>query len=243
MQKQGLKILIIILILIFPAVAHSQLNTNLLAKGDSLFQQKRYTQSFEIFKALFDNHQYSPAMLLKMAYIQEGLNHISEAVYYLNLYYIATQDKAVLAKMEEMAEKYNLEGYTPGEFDRVYAIYEESKTLITLSLVSALIFFTVLITIQRLRFHTKPYVAMTFLVLLSVMLLAHLNLGERYPQAIVVNNNTYLMNAPSAAGSVISIVRDGHRVQVLGKEDVWLRVTWGESEAYVKESNLKAVRL
>jgi Bacterial SH3 domain len=243
MQKQGLKILIIIALAFFPVLSYSQLNTNLLAKGDSLFQQKRYTQSFEIFRALFDNRQYSPAMLLKMAYIQEGLNHISQSVYYLNLYYIATQDKAALRKLEELAEKYNLEGYTPSEFDRAFAIYREHKTLITLSLVSVLIFFAVLVTIQRLRFQSKPYVSWSILLIFSVILLAHLNFSERNPQAIIISNNTYLMNAPSAGASVISIVRDGHRVQVIGKEDVWLRVTWGDSEAYVKESSLQEVRL
>ncbi len=51
------------------------------------------------------------------------------------------------------------------------------------------------------------------------------------------------MNGPSAGASVISIVRDGHRVQVLGKEDVWLKVQWGEGVAYIKENNLLPVKL
>ena len=42
-------------------------------------------------------------MLLKMAYIQEGLNHVGQALYYLNLYYLASKDKSVLGKMEELA--------------------------------------------------------------------------------------------------------------------------------------------
>jgi hypothetical protein len=243
MQKRGLKILTILALIVIPAFCYSQLNTNLLAKGDSLFQQKRYTQSFEIFKALFDNRQYSPAMLLKMAYIQEGLNHISQSAYYLNLYYVATQDKAASSKLEELAEKYRLEGYASSEFDRAFAVYEEHKTLLTLSLVSVLIFLGILVTIQRLRFQTKPYVAWSLLIIFSVILLAHLNLTERYPQAIIVKDNTYLMDAPSAGASVISVVRDGHRVQVMGKNDVWLKVKWGESEAYIKESNLQPIKL
>ena len=43
-------------------------------------------------------------MLLKMAYIQEGLEQYPEALYYLNLYYNQNPSKKVLAKMETLAE-------------------------------------------------------------------------------------------------------------------------------------------
>ena len=243
MQKRGLKILVILVFTCIPFLSHSQFNTNLLLKADSLFQQKRYTQSFEIYKTLFDNHQYTPAMLLKMAYIQEGLNRIAQSAYYLNLYYVATRDEATLTKLEEMADKYGLEGYASSEIDKVFSIYDQYRNLITVSLASAFVFLLVLTAVQCFRYKTQPFATWGMLTVLSVILLIHLNLGERNPQAIVVNNNTYLMDAPSAGASVVSIVRDGHRVQILGKKDVWLRVSWGESEAYIKENNLIPVKL
>jgi hypothetical protein len=51
-------------------------------------------------------------MLLKMAFVKEGLGDYSNALYYLNLYYLKTYDKKVLKKMENLAERYHkLEGY------------------------------------------------------------------------------------------------------------------------------------
>src|SRR5690349_20074349 len=100
MQKWGLKFLtaFILMVCMSPLAWAQSNNSPLLQHADSLFQQKRYTQSFEIYNKLFQSRQYSPAMLLKMAYVQEGLNRISQSAYYLNLYYLATQDESALTK-------------------------------------------------------------------------------------------------------------------------------------------------
>lgn len=237
-----LKGLVLIVCISQPVLAQPS-NNPLLERADSLFLQKRYTQSFEIYNNLFESQRYSPAMLLKMAYIQEGLNRISQSAYYLNLYYLATQDESALTKLEELADKYRLEGYTPSQMDRVMSLYNQYNSLITLCLISVVIFLITLISIQRLRFHTKPYAAWSILMVVTFIFLVHFNFTEGYSKAIISNNNTYLMDGPSAGSSVITVVRDGHRVQVLGKEDVWLRVQWGDGEAYIKETNLLPVKL
>jgi hypothetical protein len=245
MQNSVLKFLkVFILFICISPVAFGQSGNNpLLERADSLFQQKRYTQSFELYNKLFESNRYSPAMLLKMAYVQEGLNRISQSAYYLNLYYLATQDEAALTKLEELADKYRLEGYTPSQMDKVTALYNEYRNLITLCIVAALIFLITLMSVQRLRFHTKPYAVWSALIVLSIIFLAHFNFTERYSKAIIATNNTYLMAGPSAGASVISVVRDGHRVQVLGRNDVWLKVQWGDGEAYIKDTNLLTVKL
>lgn len=245
MQKQGLKILIVFFLTVFisPVTLSAQHNDGLLLKADSLFLQKRYTQSFEIYQKLFESHQYTHAMLLKMAYIQEGLNRISQSAYYLNLYYLATRDAAAQSKLEEIADKYRLEGYVSSEADKFFSMYQQYGNLITTSLTSVAVFFFLLSMIQGIRYRIKPYTAWGALVFITIILIVHLNLGDRYSQAIIVNNNSYLMDGPSAGASVVGVVRDGHRVQVLGKEDVWLKISWGDSEAYIKESNLVPVRL
>lgn len=245
MQNSVLKFLTLIILCVFttPIVLYSKPTHPLLERADSLFQQKRYTQSFELYQDLFERKQYTPAMLLKMAYIQEGLDRISQSAYYLNLYYLATQDETAAVKMEELANKYRLEGYTTSEADRAFSIYQQNTMLITRGLMATFVFLLILIAIQRLRFHRKPYVALTLVAVLAITCLVHLNFNDHYSKAIVTNNNTYIMDGPSAGASVVSIVRDGHRLTVLGKEDVWLRVQWGESEAYIKENNLLSIEL
>jgi len=245
MQNSVLKFLIVLVLMvgICPTARSQSDNNPLLQRADSLFQQKRYTQSFEIYNTLFKSQRYSPAMLLKMAYIQEGLNRISQSAYYLNLYYLATQDQGALTKLEELADKYRLEGYTPSQMDRVFTIYNQYRELITLGLISVFIFLLILLGILRFKLHERPYAVWGALVVLSILFLVHLNFGEGYAKAIIANNNTYLMDGPSAGSSVISVVRDGHRVQVIGKKDVWMKVQWGDREAYIKESNLLPVKL
>jgi hypothetical protein len=245
MQNSVLKFLTIffLAVIMSPTMLYSQLDNSRLSRADSLFEQKRYTQSFEIYSSLFEQKQYTPAMLLKMAYIQEGLNRISQSVYYLNLYYLASQDESALVKLEELADKYRLEGYSTSDFDKVFSIYKQNKELITYGLMSAVLFLIILMSVQRLRFNTKPYAVWVLLIIISVVSFLHLNFNDRKSSAIITHNNTYLMDGPSSGASVISIVRDGHRVQVLGKEDVWLKVQWGDGEAYIKENNLLPVKL
>lgn len=245
MQNSVLKFLTILFLSVFilPTTLYCQSNNSLLSRADSLFQQKRYTQSFELYNNLFESRQYTPSMLLKMAYIQEGLNRISRSAYYLNLYYLATQDETALGKLEELADKYRLQGYTTTEVDQIFSIYQQYTNLVTIGLILAFVFLLTLVGVQRLQFHTKPYAAWSMLIALSVIFLLHLNFSDRYSKAIIVNNNTYLMDAPSSGASVVSIVRDGHRLTVLGKNDVWLKVQWGDGEAYIKENNLLPVKL
>lgn len=245
MQNSVLKFLIALVIFVWvsPTAMFGQSNENLLLRADSLFLQKRYTQSFEIYHTLFESQQYTPAMLLKMAYIQEGLNRISQSAYYLNLYYLATQDETVLTKLEELADKYRLEGYATNQIDQAFSIYHQYRDLITISLISAFLFLLILMSVQRLRYHTKPFAAWVMLIVISIIFFVHQHFSEGYSKGIIVNNNTYLMDAPSAGASVISILRDGHRVRITGKKDVWLRVQWGDTEAYIKENNLLPVKL
>src|SRR5690349_5794198 len=122
MQRPVLKFLAVIIILNFSTSFQSRAQTSgfRLQTADSLFTAKRYTQSLEHYEEILRQRQYTPAMLLKMAYIQEGLNNMGSAMYYLNLYYIATNDKSVLEKMDEMATKFGLQGYETTDSDRFW---------------------------------------------------------------------------------------------------------------------------
>lgn len=245
MQNSVLKFLSILFLLVCITSQSSfgQSYSAHLQRADSLFQQKRYIQSFEVYQIIFQQQQYSPAMLLKMAYIQEGLNQIAQSVYYLNLYYLVTQDKAALTKMEEVAEKYRLEGYATTEADAFLGFYQNNNTIITMGLGAILFFILTLLIVQRFRYRSRPYGTWAFLFIFSGLLFVHVNFAMGRTNAIISKNNTYLMDGPSGGASVVSIIRDGHRVKIKGKKDVWMKVQWGDKEVYVKESNLLPVTL
>src|SRR5690242_541356 len=111
-----------------------------LSQADSLYDKKQYTQSLEHYHEILAQHEYTPAMLLKMAYIEEGLNHAGKALYYLNLYYLATSDKTSLDKMEELAQKFNLDGYETSDADLALSFYHDYHQDISLTLGAIVVF-------------------------------------------------------------------------------------------------------
>ena len=105
-------ILIKLIVLLSLITLKAQDNAKDIELADSLFNQQKYTQSFEIYNRILKaDHLTSPAMLLKMAYMKDPPMEMFNALYYLNLYYLQTHNKRALRKMEDLAKKYNLEGY------------------------------------------------------------------------------------------------------------------------------------
>src|SRR5699024_6607043 len=110
--KNKFPVLIVLLLLFSTQTTKAQSDESILKKADSLFEANRYTQSLALYHQLFkEQDAYSPQMLLKMAFINEGLGNYSKALYYLNIYYLKTSDKEVRLKIEELAEKHQLSGY------------------------------------------------------------------------------------------------------------------------------------
>lgn len=244
MQSRVLKIVkLSLFLLVLSTVVNAQSNNPLLVRADSLFQQKRYIQSLELYQKLFEDHRYTPAMLLRMAYVEEGLNNISRSVYYLNLYYLATQDEDALTKLEEVAIKNRLEGYSTDETDLFLSFYLTHHTLITIILVALAVLALAIALTQRLIFKHKPIGEFVCMCIVSVLCLLNLSQKSFWEKAIIAKDNTYLMTGPSAGASVLAIVRDGHRVEVMGTKDVWTKVKLGESEGYIRTSSLLPVKL
>src|SRR5688572_24016282 len=95
--------------LIFSQTAYSQKLTSDIKVADSLYNKGAYLKSMGIYRQILENGQeYSPQMLLKMAYMEEALQHYANSMYYLNLYYNLHPNRAVLRKMEEVARTHGL---------------------------------------------------------------------------------------------------------------------------------------
>ncbi|MEX1239090.1 MAG: SH3 domain-containing protein [Cyclobacteriaceae bacterium] len=243
-QRLFLKILVASITLSLSIFTSSAQTSHFRLKtADSLFQTKRYTQSLEHYEEILRQRQYSPAMLLKMAYINEGLNHIGPAMFYLNLYQIATNDKSVVEKMDELATKYRLEGYETTDTDRFWSFYLDYHFYISLALAALMILLFSVMYHTKYKLLGRPVSSALAVLCLSVILFVHQQFGSRRSRGIIADAPTYLMDGPSAGASVIDIVGDGHRVDVVGKKDVWLKIRWDDEIAYIKENSLKQVRL
>lgn len=208
--------------------------TNQMSKADSLFIKKQYTQSFEIYESLHQAGHYSQAMLLKMAFIQEGLGRTSLSLYYLNLYYLASGDTQVLDKLEELATKNRLEGYEHSESTRLFFNLKKYSYYVSVALAAIAIFLLAFLYKLRKK-ETKP-VALGILTTIVIAILAiQVNISYDHPSAIVIDS-TYLMSGPSAGANVVTLISEGHKLKITGKNDVWLKVEWLDKEAYVKEN-------
>lgn len=244
MQRQVLKIVGYVLGLVLggSGVVRAQITVHRLQEADSLYQQKKYTQSAEHYETILSQHEYTPAMLLKVAYIKEGLNQVGPALYYLNLYYLATNDKSVEAKMEELAARYNLTGYESTDADRVLSFYRDYHFYITVT-AAALVIFLVSVSFSIRRRGKRPMLSGVFTLVFLIAFFVHLNWGRDISLGIIGSSNTFLMKGPSPGASVVDVVKEGHRLEIVGKKDVWLQVLWNGEVAYIRENNLLPVRL
>lgn len=215
-----------------------------LEQGDELFANGRYMQAFEVYENILGTYdKASPAMLLKMAYIKEGLDEVSEAMYYLNMYYLSTSDRVVLDKMEELAEANNLEGYDAGDLEYFISYYYRYFSEVTL-LLAAFVFLLFAVIIRRKqKYNRKPvFSGLVFIIFLG-LLFYQVNFGRTYNHGIIQSEQTYIMTGPSAAAKVREIVSSGHRVKILGKQDVWTKINWEGEIAYIKANHLKNITI
>ena len=177
-------------------------------------------------------------MLLKMAYIKEGLGDFSSALYYLNLYYLQTHNKRALRKMEDLAKKYDLAGYDYTDveffmnvFYRYYSTIVYILSAFSMILIGYMLF-------KKLRWKVNPGFSFFYLIIVAGLLFYVVNFGKRYQKGIIINPETYLMDGPSAGAKLVDIADMGHRVQVIGKVDVWVKIRWKGNPAYVRENNI-----
>lgn len=227
-------------VLLLPVLAHA--NERVLAQADSLFTARQYTQSFELYQALLKNGKQSPAMLLKMAYIQEGLGRIGQSLYYLNLYYLASDDEQVPEKMAELAQRFELTGYQIDEASQWSLLWKKNGSWIQLTLTVFALFFLILTLVQKIRRKRVLIPAVALLILLGLLLI-QINTISHSRQLITNQSDTYLMSGPSAGADVIQIVKDGHRLTELGKMDVWIRTRWEGEEVFIRQNQALVIEL
>ena len=156
---------------------------------------------------------------------------------------LATNDDDVQEKIDDIATKYDLEGYQTTDADRFWSFYLDSHLWLSLSLMALIILFVSIMFHTRMRLHRRPVGSAIAVTALAVLLFLHQQYGTVRSRAIIASTTTYLMDGPSAGASVLDIVGDGHRVEILGKKDVWLKIRWDEDVVYVKENAVKELRL
>jgi hypothetical protein len=230
-----------LVLLLAPAFSYGQAPERQLLLADSLFAQKRYTQAFQTYQVLEQQGFHSDAMLLRMAFIQEGLGHTAESLLYLNRYWLATGDEQVLEKIREVAAKENLSGYDYDSVDQLRLTLAQHRHVWVLSggaLVALLLALSVALTRRR---HPARRVSLAASVVVSFGLV-YLMWQATIPAAAISQPAAYLMQGPSAGSSVVARIEQGHRLPVTGEQDVWLQTSWNGTEAFVRKASVRLIQ-
>lgn len=182
-------------------------------------------------------------MLLKMAYIKEGLNDITAAQYYLNEYYLVTKNEQALQKMEDLAKANDLSGYEHDDITFLFSLYYQNYNWLVLGVIVLCLVLLALIIFQKRKFKFTPWLNGFFLLLLLTGLFVLVNFGRDYNRGVITKNNTYIMAAPSSGADLIDVIAKGHKVVVEGEKDVWYKIEWEGEEAYIKAKNVKLLTI
>lgn len=219
--------------------AYCQQNKIALTQADKLFRNQKYPESFQIYEDILKNGQeYSPQMLVKMAYIQENLKNYTASIYYLHLYYAKIPSRKVLLKIEELAQQHGFSGYeySDTQFFRTQ-LTKYYEVLLQLMLMIAVVSVTILfINWRRKRLPSPAYQAGFVLFLLFIFYYINfLNFGK---QAIIGQSQSALMSAPTAGASWLATVSAGHKINLTGETDIWYETEWQGKTAYIRKNNV-----
>ena len=220
-------------------LAFSQSNEDKIQKADSLFNNQKFTEALKIYEESFNKSKLaSPNMLLKMAFIHEGLNDYTKTLYYLSLYYLYAPNTETMIQMENIAHQYQLKGYEYSDLDLLKVIYYRYFEYLTYGLAIFCCFIYLYILYRNLiRRSVYNRYKFTFIISLLFLVLFILLIEEK-PKAIIAKDNTYLMYSPSAGSELVKTIQKGHKVKILEKKDIWYKIEWGTQIAFVRESQL-----
>ena len=211
-----------------------------LATADSLYTSQKYTESFDIYEKLYTQDGLSsPAALLKMAYIKEGLGDYSNALFYLSAYFDQTLDKKALVKIDELVKANELSGY--GNQNNTYVRAVILK-FVKYFLGGILLLFSLLLlwAVRRTAKGKNPAFLIVMMVLILPFLFA-LNFDYRGSSAIVMDETTYLMDGPSGSANVMETISKGHKLAIKATDGLWSQVRWDNKVYYVRKSKLKEI--
>lgn len=214
------------------------LGKSLLEKGDSLFAAQRFSEAKKAYEsAFFDQKTTSPADLLKLSFIEEGLEDKVMSIFFLHQFYLFRPNGAVKSKIEDMANQSKLSGFSMDEADYAYFLYRVYGPYAEAGLLSMAVFMFCIVIARAFKRRSLGYSPVfTFIFLLVAGYLY--NFPIPYKRAILAEDKIFLMSGPSSGSSVLDVIDRGHRVEWVSHEDIWYEVKWNARKGWVKKSDL-----
>ncbi len=221
---------------LFVQSIHCQADVTDLQRADSLFQQRSYKEAMEIYQMNYQTGVYSPAMLLKMAFIAEGIGDNEQATLFLSKYYDLNPNPQAITKIKSLTGQSNLTGYEVSDSSRFLLFLADYQEYIVASLVVILLLSIAIMWYTGRKSGSSPQYWPTLLLLVLIFLANNFLRGPR--TGLITSSPTFIVSKPSAGGELIEMVEPGHRVRIRSGKDSWYEVDWKDQPAYIKKDNV-----
>ena len=238
MQKWFSNIQVLLLFLFSISMVQAMEEKNLLLQADSLYQKKKFSEAQKLYLKLYQQGFSSPATLLKMAFVNEGLGQTANALFFLSAYYKQTEDPKTYDKIQVLANALNLSGYEQTDFNRLIIWLSNRVDLTILLITSACLVSMLLMLYCRKRNMINGKMVAGFFSLFFLLALFLTTNFVEHPAQAVIARQTYFMNGPSAGANFLGMINDGNQVALAGEHDVWMKIKWNEKEGFVKKADL-----
>jgi tetratricopeptide (TPR) repeat protein len=220
-------------------LAKSQSDVRFIKRADSLYKTENYSAAELFFEQnLEKNKKPSTLLYLKLALIKEKKGDFLKSMYYLNKAYELSPNEKILAKLNEIASVHELKGYELSDFNFLILFYKQySGFLVALLLILGIYIFVILF-IKKYKSNLTPFNQKLFLIIYLLGIGLLLNLPDKYHQGIINHDGVLLRSEPSSAAPIAESLNKGHRLNVIGGNDIWRRVIWDDKFLYLKESDI-----
>ncbi|WP_308421170.1 SH3 domain-containing protein [Echinicola rosea] len=199
-----------------------------------MFTAQSYQEAYKLYTDILQNQEaYSPAMLLKMAYITEGMGNYEDASLYLSKYYDHNPSPKVISKIKSLTDQPDLKGYTVSDSAQFFKLLTDYQQPIT-GIFALLLVLSLIYVLAKNKTRQPKYLIPSAILIVLAFLSNNFLLAPQ--SGIIKESPTIIMAQPTAAGKFIDKVNSGHRVIIKSSEDIWYRIDWDGQDAYVKKN-------
>ena len=211
-------------------------NNNLFYKADSLFELKKYVDAKNLYENFFfEKEIYSNSMLLKMAFIEEGLENYDKALIFLSYHYNETFDDETLEKIISIAEKNELLGFEQNDITYFKNYYKKNKSSINSILILLLILYFIF-GVYKTSQNFVPFILFFLIVLLI------LNQNILKIEGIISKDKTFIMNGPSPGSDIYDIINKGSKVIISNDNSIWYEINIDGGKKYIRKKNVMLIK-
>lgn len=213
--------------------------TDSLRRADSLFAAGDQANAARLYEtALAEGHTATDPMLLKLASAHEQQNDVPRQLYYLGVYFERHPDDAVLRRMNDIARANNLSGYETDDLNYFYLFYRKYGIYFLLFLLIPAGYVFSVLMLKRVKNEEIPGRQKWIVFAYLLLLLIFTNLPEGVQSGITSQDRVLLRTDPSAAAPAAEVIGRGHKVNILGTEDIYLRVLWHNELYFIRRDNV-----